>query len=85
MRMFRIFGIVLLVPENDTDRFLLDCTSRRTKAVKVNLLAADKKGGRWNGSLYCEYVKNCDAKFREWPRGHFMREIQERMRNAKSN
>lgn len=77
MRMFRFLGMLVMRPENKADGFLLDCMTHKTKADRVDIVATDKDGRQVKGVLFCEYVKNRDAEFEEWPAEHFMTKIRE--------
>jgi hypothetical protein len=83
MRLFRMFGVALLLPQNDTDRFLLQCMGRETKAQKVEIMAVERSGREHElkGVMFCEYVKNRDASFKPWPEGSLMARLRKKERS----
>lgn len=77
MRIFRLFGLLIIKPENRTDRQMLKCMTNETKAQKIEIAAVEKSGRPFElkGVMFCEYAKNCDAHFDPWPVGSSMARI----------
>lgn len=70
MRLFRIFKGLFVWPQNETDETLLACMDRETVATRMSFSVRCRRG-----TLFCEFVKDCDAEFKPWPKNTTMRRI----------